>query len=65
VYLFLYAVGEKDTTVKQTSMNVVLLAVCVLFCVSELPRLIHNSASGRLTYLLSVHSLYADAAVVP
>jgi len=29
VYLFSYAIGEKETTVKQTSTDVVLLAVCI------------------------------------
>jgi len=34
VYLVLYAVGDKETTVKQTSMDVVVLAVCIcVLCV--------------------------------
>jgi len=34
VYLFSYAIGERETTVKQTSTDVVLLAVCIsVMCV--------------------------------
>ena len=49
-YLVVFVVVEKETTVKQTSTNVVLLAVGILFCVSEFPRFIHHSATGRLRY---------------
>ena len=55
----LFAVGLKETTVKQICTDIVLFLRSVFpSCVSDLPRFINNSASDRLMYSV-VHAFFA------
>jgi hypothetical protein len=63
--LNVYAVGKKETSVKQTSTEVVLLVVCIFALCVGIPEIDSKLLKLPVKTLFSLHSLPTEVSVVP